>query len=54
MITSRDHYQLHWNAMTATGLTNIGLNHTYGRGFEQFKEDARFSTHGFEPTVNGE
>jgi iron complex outermembrane receptor protein len=53
----QDHYQLHWNQRyDGNWSTNIGLNYTYGRGFfEQFKEDARFSTYGFEPlTVNGE
>lgn len=54
---SQDHYQLHINhRFNQNWSANVGLNYTYGRGyFEQFREDDRFSTYGFEPlTVNGE
>ncbi len=53
----QDHYQLHWNQRYNNNWsTNLGLNYTYGRGFfEQYRENDRFSTYGFEPvTVDGE
>jgi iron complex outermembrane receptor protein len=53
----QDHYQLHWNERYNNNWsTNIGLNYTYGRGFyEQFREDDKFSTYGFnELLVGGE
>ena len=53
----QDHYQLHWNQRyNNQWSTNIGLNYTYGRGFfEQFREDDKFDTYGFQPlTVNGQ
>lgn len=53
---NQDHYQLHINHRFNTNWSaNLGLNYTYGRGyFEQYRENDRFSTYGFEPlTVNG-
>ncbi|MFO8147613.1 MAG: TonB-dependent receptor [Gillisia sp.] len=51
----QDHYQLHWNQrFNSNWSSNLGLNYTYGRGFfEQYKEDQRFSTYGFEPIEIG-
>lgn len=53
----QDHYQLHfahqfnkkWNA-------NVAAHYTYGRGYyEQFRENDRFSTYGYDPiAVNGD
>lgn len=47
----QDHYQLHWNQRyNNRWSSNVGLNYTYGRGFfEQYKENQKFSTYGFEP-----
>ncbi len=47
----QDHYQLHWNERYSNNWSStLGLNYTYGRGFfEQYKENQRFSTYGFEP-----
>ncbi|WP_456437538.1 TonB-dependent receptor [Psychroserpens sp.] len=53
----QDHYQLHWNQRyNNQWSTNVGLNYTYGRGFfEQFREDDKFDTYGFQPlTINGQ
>ena len=52
----QDHYQLHWNQRYNNyWSSNLGLNYTYGRGFfEQYRENDRFSTYGFEPVEVGE
>ncbi|MFO7720145.1 MAG: TonB-dependent receptor plug domain-containing protein, partial [Gillisia sp.] len=53
----QDHYQFHWNQRyNNKWSSNLGLNYTYGRGFfEQYRENDRFSTYGFEPLeVGGE
>ena len=44
----QDHYQFHWNQkLNEKWSTNLGLNHTYGRGyFEQFREDDSIDTYG--------
>ena len=44
----QDHYQFHWNQkLNEKWSTNLGLNHTYGRGyFEQFREDDSIDIYG--------
>ncbi|WP_026451068.1 TonB-dependent receptor [Aequorivita capsosiphonis] len=52
---AQDHYQLFWNQRFDNHWsTNLSINYTRGRGyFEQYKEDQKFKTYGFEPIVNG-
>jgi iron complex outermembrane recepter protein len=49
----QDHYQLHFNHQFNRFWTaNVALHYTYGRGyFEQFRQNDRFSTYGFDPIV---
>lgn len=54
---SQDHYQLIWNQRFDNNWSsNLSLNYTRGLGyFEQYREDQKFSTYGFEPiTIGGE
>ena len=52
---AQDHYQLLWNQRFDNNWsTNLSFNYTRGRGyFEQYKEDQKFKTYGFEPIVIG-
>ncbi|HLW30703.1 MAG TPA: TonB-dependent receptor [Aequorivita sp.] len=52
---SQDHYQLIWNQrLNANWNTNVSLNYTKGLGyFEQYKENQKFSTYGFDPIIIG-
>ncbi|WP_310991428.1 TonB-dependent receptor [Aequorivita marina] len=52
---AQDHYQLFWNQRFSNNWsTNLSLNYTRGRGyFEQYKEDQKFKTYGFEPILIG-
>mgnify|MGYP000246164071 CR=1 FL=1 len=49
----QDHYQLHINHDFGNEWTgNLAFHYTYGRGFyEQFENDADFSTYGFDPII---
>jgi iron complex outermembrane receptor protein len=49
----QDHYQLHINHDFGNDWTgNLAFHYTYGRGFyEQYENDAAFSTYGFEPII---
>jgi iron complex outermembrane receptor protein len=49
----QDHYQLHINHDFGSNWTaNLAFHYTYGRGFyEQYENDADFSTYGFEPII---
>ena len=52
----QDHYQLHWNQKLATNWnTNLAFHYTKGKGYyENYKEDADFSTYGLTPiAING-
>lgn len=52
---AQDHYQLFWNQRFDNNWsTNLSFNYTRGLGFfEQYKEDQKFSTYGFEPIQIG-
>nr|WP_309757051.1 TonB-dependent receptor [Flavobacterium sp.] len=49
----QDHSQLHWNEKLSTNWnTNFALHYTKGKGFyENYKEDAKFSSYGLTPIV---
>ena len=49
----QDHYQLHWNEKVSSNWsTNLAFHYTKGKGFyENYKEDAKFSSYGFTPIV---
>ncbi|WP_396169203.1 TonB-dependent receptor [Flavobacterium sp.] len=51
----QDHYQLHWNEkVSGKWSTNLAFHYTKGRGyFENYKEDAKFSSYGLTPIVIG-
>ena len=52
----QDHYQLHWNEkLAANWNTNLAFHYTKGKGYyENYKEDADFSTYGLTPiAING-
>jgi iron complex outermembrane receptor protein len=50
----QDHSQLHWNEkISQNWSTNFALHYTKGKGFyENYKENARFSSYGLTPIVN--
>src|SRR5690554_5440440 len=52
---AQDHYQLLWNQRFDNNWsTNLSFNYTRGLGyFEQYKEDQKFKTYGFEPIYIG-
>ncbi|MBK5212621.1 MAG: TonB-dependent receptor [Flavobacteriaceae bacterium] len=52
---AQDHYQLFWNQRFNNNWnTNVSFNYTKGKGyFEQYKEDEKFKTYGFEPIEIG-
>ncbi|AFL80893.1 outer membrane receptor protein [Aequorivita sublithincola DSM 14238] len=52
---AQDHYQLLWNQrFNNNWSTNVSFNYTKGKGyFEQYKEDEKFKTYGFEPLIFG-
>ncbi|SDX22445.1 TonB-dependent receptor [Aequorivita viscosa] len=52
---AQDHYQLLWNQRFDNNWsTNLSFNYTRGLGyFEQYKEDQKFTTYGFEPIQIG-
>jgi iron complex outermembrane recepter protein len=53
----QDHYQLHINhSFENEWVANLAFHYTYGRGFfEEYKNDADFSTYGFDPIeIDGE
>nr|WP_244175190.1 TonB-dependent receptor [Flavobacterium urumqiense] len=47
------HYQLHWNEKVSNNWsTNLAFHYTKGKGFyENYKEDAKFSSYGLAPIV---
>ena len=49
----QDHYQLHWNEKVSNNWsTNLAFHYTKGKGFyENYKEDAKFSSYGLTPIV---
>lgn len=49
----QDHYQLHWNEKVSSNWsTNLAFHYTKGKGFyENYKEDAKFSSYGLTPIV---
>ncbi|MDX1651188.1 MAG: TonB-dependent receptor [Brumimicrobium sp.] len=49
----QDHYQLHFAHQFSNKLNmNLATHYTYGRGYyEQFRENDRFSTYGYDPLV---
>jgi len=51
----QDHYQLHWNEkVSGHWSTNLAFHYTKGKGyFENYKEDAKFSSYGLTPIVIG-
>lgn len=51
----QDHYQLHWNQRINDRLKfNLSFHYTYGRGYyEEYRQDADFSTYGLEPVSIG-
>lgn len=53
---SQDHYQLIWNQRYDNNWSsNVSANYTRGLGyFEQYKENQKFSTYGFEPLIIGD
>lgn len=52
---AQDHYQMFWNQRFDNNWnTNVSLNYTRGKGFfEQYKEDQKFKTYGFDPIILG-
>lgn len=52
---AQDHYQLLWNQRYNNNWsTNLSFNYTKGKGyFEQYKENQKFKTYGFEPVIIG-
>ena len=51
----QDHYQLHWNEkITGNWSTNLAVHYTKGKGYyENYKEDAKFSSYGLTPIIIG-
>ena len=51
----QDHYQLHWNEKVSENWsTNLAVHYTKGKGYyENYKEDAKFSSYGLTPIVIG-
>ncbi|WP_304200401.1 TonB-dependent receptor [Flavobacterium alvei] len=51
----QDHYQLHWNQkLSENWSTNLAFHYTKGKGYyENYKEDAKFSSYGLTPIVIG-
>ncbi|HQE34464.1 MAG TPA: TonB-dependent receptor, partial [Flavobacterium alvei] len=51
----QDHYQLHWNEkLSENWSTNLAFHYTKGKGYyENYKEDAKFSSYGLTPIVIG-
>jgi len=51
----QDHYQLHWNEkISGQWSTNLAIHYTKGKGYyENYKEDAKFSSYGLTPIVIG-
>ncbi|MFV5698219.1 TonB-dependent receptor [Flavobacterium sp. ZT3R17] len=49
----QDHYQLHWNEKVSSNWsTNLAFHYTKGKGYyENYKEDADFSSYGLTPIV---
>ena len=49
----QDHYQLHWNEKVSNNWsTNLAFHNTKGKGYyENYKEDADFSSYGLTPIV---
>ncbi len=49
----QDHYQLHWNEkISSNWSTNLAFHYTKGKGYyENYKEDAKFSSYGLTPIV---
>ncbi|MFV5694563.1 TonB-dependent receptor [Flavobacterium sp. LB3P122] len=49
----QDHYQLHWNEKVSNNWsTNLAFHYTKGKGYyENYKEDAKFSSYGLTPMV---
>ncbi len=49
----QDHYQLHWNEKVSNNWsTNLAFHYTKGKGYyENYKEDADFSSYGLTPIV---
>jgi iron complex outermembrane receptor protein len=49
----QDHYQLHWNEKVSSNWsTNLAFHYTEGKGYyENYKEDAKFSSYGLTPIV---
>ena len=49
----QDHYQLHWNEKVSNNWsTNLAFHYTKGKGYyENYKEDAKFSSYGLTPIV---
>jgi iron complex outermembrane receptor protein len=49
----QDHYQLHWSEKLATNWsTNFAFHYTKGKGYyENYKEEAKFSSYGLTPIV---
>lgn len=52
---TQDHYQLHWNEkLSENWSTNLAVHYTKGKGYyENYKEDAKFSSYGLTPIVIG-
>jgi iron complex outermembrane receptor protein len=51
----QDHFQLHWNEKVSSNWsTNLAVHYTKGKGYyENYKENAKFSSYGFTPIVIG-
>jgi iron complex outermembrane receptor protein len=51
----QDHYQLHWNEKVSENWSsNLAFHYTKGKGYyENYKEDAKFSSYGLTPIVIG-
>ena len=51
----QDHYQLHWNEKLSNKWnTNLAFHYTKGKGYyENYKEDAKFSSYGLTPILIG-
>ncbi len=51
----QDHFQLHWNEKISTNWnTNLAVFHSKGKGYyENYKENAKFSSYGLTPIVIG-
>ncbi|TDD96606.1 TonB-dependent receptor [Flavobacterium cellulosilyticum] len=51
----QDHFQLHWNEKVSSNWsTNLAVHYTKGKGYyENYKEDAKFSSYNLTPIVIG-